>query len=225
MRRRPDEARLVLYEQERLGPSVGYFLQLLAGVGWSSLPALPLIRQPTLILAGNDDPIIPLVNARIMRSAAPQRLAPRLRRRPPRADHRRRRARPSRLAVPDLSQQRERLVEQLTIRHPRSARAAQGERARSTERRAVPRLGRRQPAFASPASRRGRLDEPARAAVHPAADPNPGRIRRSDHLPGECPDHGPTAPDATLQVYDDGHLELVTQAHELAPVVTDFLLS
>jgi hypothetical protein len=32
-------------------------------------------------------------------------------------------------------------------------------------------------------------------------------------------------PDATLQVYDDGHLELVTQAHELAPVVTDFLLS
>ena len=71
MRRRPDEARHVLYEQERLGPSVGYFLQLLAGVGWSSLPALPLIRQPTLILAGNDDPIIPLVNARIMRALLP----------------------------------------------------------------------------------------------------------------------------------------------------------
>jgi poly(3-hydroxyalkanoate) depolymerase len=68
MRQRPDEARHVLYEQERLGPRVGYFLQLLAGVGWTSLPALPLIRQPTLILAGNDDPIIPLVNARIMRA-------------------------------------------------------------------------------------------------------------------------------------------------------------
>ena len=71
MRRRPDEARHVVYEQERLGPSVGYFLQLLAGVGWSSLPALPLIRQPTLILAGNDDPIIPLVNARILHVLLP----------------------------------------------------------------------------------------------------------------------------------------------------------
>ena len=71
MRRRPDEARHVVYEQERLGPSVGYFLHLLAGVGWSSLPALPLIRQPTLILAGNDDPIIPLVNARILHALLP----------------------------------------------------------------------------------------------------------------------------------------------------------
>ena len=71
MRLRPDEARRVLYEQERLGPRAGYVLQLLAGVGWTSLPALPLIRQPTLILAGNDDPIIPLVNARVMRALLP----------------------------------------------------------------------------------------------------------------------------------------------------------
>lgn len=71
MRRRPDEVRHVLYEQERLGSRPGYFLQLLAGAGWSSLPALPLIRQPTLILAGNDDPIVPLVNARIMRAVLP----------------------------------------------------------------------------------------------------------------------------------------------------------
>ncbi len=46
-------------------------LQLLAGVGWSSLPGLPFIRQPTLILAGDDDPIIPLVNARIMQRLIP----------------------------------------------------------------------------------------------------------------------------------------------------------
>ena len=71
MRRRPDEVRHVLYEQERLGSRPGYLLQLLAGAGWSSLPALPLIRQPTLILAGNDDPIIPLMNARIMRALLP----------------------------------------------------------------------------------------------------------------------------------------------------------
>jgi len=71
MRRQPGEVRHVAYEQERLGPGTGYFLQLLAGVGWSSLPALPIIRQPTLILAGNDDPLIPLVNARIMRALLP----------------------------------------------------------------------------------------------------------------------------------------------------------
>jgi poly(3-hydroxyalkanoate) depolymerase len=72
MRRQPDEVRRVLYEQERLGSRAGYYLQLLAGAGWSSLPALMLIRQPTLILAGNDDPIIPLVNARIMHALLPQ---------------------------------------------------------------------------------------------------------------------------------------------------------
>jgi pimeloyl-ACP methyl ester carboxylesterase len=66
MRRQPDEVRHLMYEQERLGSRTGYYLQLLAGVGWTSLPALPLIRQPTLILAGRDDPMIPLVNGRIM---------------------------------------------------------------------------------------------------------------------------------------------------------------
>lgn len=34
--------------------------------GWSSLSFLPLIRQPTLLLAGDDDPIIPPLNATIM---------------------------------------------------------------------------------------------------------------------------------------------------------------
>jgi pimeloyl-ACP methyl ester carboxylesterase len=60
-----------LHEQSRLGSSRGYLYQLLAGVGWTSLPALPLIRQPTLVLAGNDDPIIPLVNARLMTRLLP----------------------------------------------------------------------------------------------------------------------------------------------------------
>ena len=46
--------------------------QLLAGAGWTSLPLLPFIRQPTLILAGDDDPIIPLVNARLMHSMIPR---------------------------------------------------------------------------------------------------------------------------------------------------------
>ena len=71
MRRHPDEVKHVVYEQERLGSRTGYVLQLLAGVGWSSLPALPLIRQPTLVLAGNDDPLIPTVNARILHALLP----------------------------------------------------------------------------------------------------------------------------------------------------------
>ena len=49
----------------------GYLYQLAAGLGWTSLPFLPLIRQPTLVMAGADDPIIPLVNARIMARLLP----------------------------------------------------------------------------------------------------------------------------------------------------------
>jgi hypothetical protein len=33
------------------------------GPGWASLPFLPPIRQPALILAGTDDPSIPQVHA------------------------------------------------------------------------------------------------------------------------------------------------------------------
>ena len=46
--------------------SRGYVYQLLAGSIWTSAFALGLIRQPTLIVAGTDDPLIPFVNARIM---------------------------------------------------------------------------------------------------------------------------------------------------------------
>jgi poly(3-hydroxyalkanoate) depolymerase len=49
----------------------GYLYQLTAGAGWTSLPWLRRIRQPTLLLAGDDDPIIPLVNARLMAALLP----------------------------------------------------------------------------------------------------------------------------------------------------------
>jgi len=45
--------------------------QLLAGSVWTSLPVLPLVRQPTLIIAGTDDPIVPFANARIMARLLP----------------------------------------------------------------------------------------------------------------------------------------------------------
>lgn len=50
----------------------GYRYQLIAGVGWTSLPLLPLLRQPTLVLAGDDDPIIPLANAYLMTLLLPR---------------------------------------------------------------------------------------------------------------------------------------------------------
>jgi poly(3-hydroxyalkanoate) depolymerase len=56
----------------RLGPTRGYYYQLISMLGWTSLPWLPKLRPPTLILAGDDDPIIPVVNARIMRWLIPR---------------------------------------------------------------------------------------------------------------------------------------------------------
>ncbi len=53
------------------GSRVGYLHQLLAGAVWTSVVALPLIRQRTLIIAGRDDPIVPRANARIMARLLP----------------------------------------------------------------------------------------------------------------------------------------------------------
>jgi poly(3-hydroxyalkanoate) depolymerase len=54
------------------GSRVGYLHQLLAGSVWTSIFALPLIRQPTLIIAGLDDPVIPVANAAIMSRLLPR---------------------------------------------------------------------------------------------------------------------------------------------------------
>lgn len=72
VRDNPGLVREVVHGHARVGSRRGYLLQLLAGVGWSSLPGLPLLRQRTLVLAGDDDPIIPLVNARLMAALIPQ---------------------------------------------------------------------------------------------------------------------------------------------------------
>ena len=49
----------------------GYYLQLIAGLGWSSLPWLSFVAQPTLVIAGTDDPIVPVVNGRILAKLIP----------------------------------------------------------------------------------------------------------------------------------------------------------
>jgi poly(3-hydroxyalkanoate) depolymerase len=71
MRDHPEWAARALHTQSRLGPRRGYYYQLAAGTGWTSLPLLRLIRQPTLVLAGDDDPIIPEVNPRLMARLIP----------------------------------------------------------------------------------------------------------------------------------------------------------
>ena len=53
-------------------PSIrGYLGQLYAISGWTSLPWLHQLKQPTLVLAGDDDPIVPLINARILTRRIP----------------------------------------------------------------------------------------------------------------------------------------------------------
>jgi poly(3-hydroxyalkanoate) depolymerase len=62
----PVSVAAAMYDGNRVGPSRGYLYQLTAGAGWTSVPFLPFVRQPVLILAGDDDPLIPLANARLM---------------------------------------------------------------------------------------------------------------------------------------------------------------
>jgi len=44
----------------------GYLQQLYAVQGWSSMPWLHRLAQPTLVMSGDDDPIVPLINGRIL---------------------------------------------------------------------------------------------------------------------------------------------------------------
>jgi poly(3-hydroxyalkanoate) depolymerase len=55
----------------RPGERGGYYSQLLTGFGWTSIHWLHRLRQPTLILTGRDDPIVPHLNGRIMACLIP----------------------------------------------------------------------------------------------------------------------------------------------------------
>lgn len=71
-RTEPDRVREFMHADSRVGSPQGYLYQLAAGAGWTSLPFLPLIRQPTLIVSGDDDPLIPLANARLLHALIPR---------------------------------------------------------------------------------------------------------------------------------------------------------
>jgi len=70
-RTEPARVSAAMHANNRVGSPRGYLYQLAAGAGWTSIPFLPLVRQPTLIMSGDDDPIIPLANARLMHRLIP----------------------------------------------------------------------------------------------------------------------------------------------------------
>ena len=72
LRTDPGQAPGILQHQVRPDSRTGYTYQLLAGASWTSLPFLPLIRQRTLVVAGRDDPIIPVANAHLMAALIPR---------------------------------------------------------------------------------------------------------------------------------------------------------
>ena len=62
----PDIPARLLHPHTRAGVRRSYAFQLLAAAGWTSVPFLPLLRQPTLVLTGDDDPIIPVANGYLL---------------------------------------------------------------------------------------------------------------------------------------------------------------
>jgi poly(3-hydroxyalkanoate) depolymerase len=56
----------------RAAQGPGYQLQILAGIGWTSVPWLHEIVSRTLVIAGTDDPIVPVINAKLLASLIPK---------------------------------------------------------------------------------------------------------------------------------------------------------
>jgi len=56
---------------ERAPSLLEYVSQLYAIAGWTSVPWLYRLPHPTLVLSGDDDPIVPLVNGRILARLIP----------------------------------------------------------------------------------------------------------------------------------------------------------
>ena len=67
-----DDVARLFAQQLHVGSKIGYLHQQLAMSVWTSLFALRAVRQDTLIVAGTDDPLIPVVNAHIMNALLPR---------------------------------------------------------------------------------------------------------------------------------------------------------
>ena len=68
---RRNDLRTLLRISRASATSAGYLHQLAAVGSWTSLPFLPLIGQPALVLSGADDPIVPVANAQLLAGLLP----------------------------------------------------------------------------------------------------------------------------------------------------------
>ena len=70
--RDPEELAANFEARSRHPPTyAGYYGQVYSVWGWTSLPWLWRLRQPTLVLAGTDDRLVPLSNARLLACVIP----------------------------------------------------------------------------------------------------------------------------------------------------------
>jgi poly(3-hydroxyalkanoate) depolymerase len=69
---RNDEGQARLHASRMRAPSTrGYYYQILGLLGWTSLPWLRKLKQPTLVMAGIDDPLVRVINCRILAKRIP----------------------------------------------------------------------------------------------------------------------------------------------------------
>ena len=71
MRINPTEAVAAMRAHGSSHNGLAYFMQLGAGLGWTSIPFLPRIKAPTFVMSGNDDPLIPAINAKLLAKLIP----------------------------------------------------------------------------------------------------------------------------------------------------------
>jgi hypothetical protein len=82
----PSMMKHVFDRQLMVGSWPGYLHQLMSGAGWTAIFAWPLVRQPTLIIAGRDDPFLAVGKRQDHESTIAQPNAAHPRRRPRRAE-------------------------------------------------------------------------------------------------------------------------------------------
>ncbi len=71
--RNAGERRRMMAPRQRHPPTAyGYAMQVMACMGWSSLPFLARIPHQTLVISGDDDPLVPVANARTLASRIPR---------------------------------------------------------------------------------------------------------------------------------------------------------
>ncbi len=70
-RHRRSDVRTLVAALRGDGTGRGYLHQLAALGVWTSLPFLPMLTQPVLVMSGDDDPIVPVSNAHLMARLLP----------------------------------------------------------------------------------------------------------------------------------------------------------